>query len=1250
MTVKLKGLNDAQKPETAIVDNDVSEIDPAEFLKSIATKNRDNDTSEVQSPSPTVDIEKFALINKINAGTLSAYGFLTVTKYSNKNRMEPSRFKCPFCGSHELTPYAGKDFVQWRCDCFGDNFKRNEVLLAKTFGLDVDADKAEIYRRVKEKMPDFDKPTESMIKPNVNVGMFADDTPAENNPKTDGGDISIEQQIIDDLEISNGGFEDLPVEEKRGIRDETARRLKIGATKSWYHPKMPNTPSTTRFICRLGDETDPPSYNAILTPAERRRVKPLRESYEKQGKKPPKWTDKSLTANSKLVFNPTAIDDNDGLLCVLEGEFDCASIVQATNFQVAACALGGAGLFKDFEARLSKTNNPPQVIVLFDRDAKSQTGQLEAPKLVAELAEMRIAAVAKFFEDVLSDDELKNFGVKVDANEILQKRGEEFLADVINRIIDSSKVELDALKEKFAAEKSSPEFKDVSPEIYHDEKSRPKNLSPEINALLEAVNGALDSSNVLHYVDKARISGLVCPDCGSGSHTHGTGALKFFDKPSPHVACYKCRFGADALKLFAMKHGRDTTGKNFFETLRAAADEFGVKYDPKIFELPTRPLTVEDHMTGDEVVDAWQGECGYIHPELYAEICAAKEFLTSLTPENLTAAVACSQPTKKRIALCTYFDFASTVAYTFWATLDAAIKNATAQVTESKSGFTATADVDARALATLDVKKLRKDVDRYADKLKKAHEKYQDNFQRNKQRAEHDKRVVARNKAAKAAIGDAYKLKDPAHANYLLSQENDDTGRAEQFAYLFGKSIRFIPKSERWLVFKRDSEFKSCGVWQLGNPGKNTIVMPYAAEMHKFLVANMSDNPDAEEKKAVEEWRNLKRMNNAVRLAGAGNHNNIQISADDLDTHPELLNCRNGVINLQTGEFFDRVDPTLLITQKCNAVWRGQDFRNADVDKFFHDVFTDVSTREALIRFLGYGITGDISAHVAHFWKGRGRNGKTTLLNLLFALLGGYAVKLATAAILDTGRPTDANNATTGLNPIRGARLAVFNELKPQDRLNAPLFKDLVGGDKINIRQLNCEYEEIKPTAKIIVCGNYHPKLDNNGDDDGLPSRIRAVPFTEQFTGDRCDPRLLDKLTTPEALSGLLALLVNAAQDFYRDGLLESSAMSTAKRKYLAENNFVAQFVEDNCVLGGEDLSIPRKQFLARLKSEYRADCDRYTDRALQNFVTQIQGVQYKTIGKNKVNSFVGIGWAGGQSDDYGESIQSSEDFLPPPN
>ena len=252
MTVKLQGLNDAQKPETAIVDNDVSEIDPAEFLKSIATKNRDNDTSlykisddewnateaavpdtsEVQSPSPTVDIEKFALINKISAGTLSAYGFLTVTKYSNKNRGNPSRFKCPFCGSHELTPYEGKDFVQWKCDCFGDNFKRNEDLLAKTFGLDVDADKAEIYRRVKEKMPDFDKPTESMITPNVNVGMFADDTNAENNPKTDGGDISIEQQIIDDLEISNGGFEDLPVEEKRGIRDETARRLKIGAIKN----------------------------------------------------------------------------------------------------------------------------------------------------------------------------------------------------------------------------------------------------------------------------------------------------------------------------------------------------------------------------------------------------------------------------------------------------------------------------------------------------------------------------------------------------------------------------------------------------------------------------------------------------------------------------------------------------------------------------------------------------------------------------------------------------------------------------------------------------------------------------------------------------------------------------------------------------------------------------------------------------------------------------------------------------------
>ena len=1052
MTVKLKGLNDAQKPETAIVDNDVSEIDPAESLKAIATKNRDNDTSEVQSPSPTVFKQ---CIDNLPDDIKSLRRFVR-TGYKGDIKAAIGQWQNP------------QNWRRW-FDCGEDD----EDDVPVTFVACVD-------------------------------------------------DTSFDESIAD-----NFVFYDFD-----HVLDADTGEFKSVVAKSLF-----NFLHVEGTYCELSQSRT--GLHLFSCPT--------------KGKFPP-------CKHGKIHF-----DDGDDMKLEIFYRTNRCCLVTGNLYQCHPCA----------------------------------------PIVFNELADQQ-------FQHILE----------------LARRD----------------------KEQRDAKKNPQNQSDKA-------NNRRSDLPPEIKKLIAEINGKVTPAplEAKGYLKKSANGNYCCPWCDSGHGDNQSGAMFFYNEgDTSHFTCFSEKVierphGGDIVDFLAQVWYGDKHGQKFFATIKRAADEFGVKYDPKIFELSTRPLTVEDHMTGDEVVDAWQKECGkYISPELYAEICAAREFLMSLTPETLTAAVARSQPTLKKVALCTYFDFASTAADTFWATLEGAKNLADAQVTESKSGFTATADVDVRALATLDVKQLRKRVDGYAKEYEKAHKKYQENFQRDKIRAEHDKRVVARNKDAKAAIGDAYKLKDPAHANYLLLQENDDTGRAEQFAYLFGKSIRFIPKSERWLVFKRDSEFKSCGVWQLGNPGKNTIVMPYAAEMHKFLVANMSDNPDEDEKKAVEEWRNLKRMNNAVRLAGAGNHNNIQISADDLDTHPELLNCRNGVINLQTGEFFDRVDPTLLITQKCNAVWRGQDFRNADVDKFFTDVFTDVSTREALIRFLGYGITGDISAHVAHFWKGRGRNGKTTLLNLLFALLGGYAVKLATAAILDTGRPTDANNATTGLNPIRGARLAVFNELKPQDRLNAPLFKDLVGGDKINIRQLNCEYEEIKPTAKIIVCGNFHPKLDNNGDDDGLPSRIRAVPFTEQFTGDRCDPRLLDKLTTPEALSGLLALLVNAAQDFYRDGLLESSAMSTAKRKYLAENNFVAQFVEDNCVLG-DKLSIPQQQFLARLKSEYRADCDRYTDRALRNIVVQIQGIQSKRIGKGNVCSFVGVGWAGEQSDDYGEPIQSSEDFLVPP-
>ena len=247
----------------------------------------------------------------------------------------------------------------------------------------------------------------------------------------------------------------------------------------------------------------------------------------------------------------------------------------------------------------------------------------------------------------------------------------------------------------------------------------------------------------------------------------------------------------------------------------------------------------------------------------------------------------------------------------------------------------------------------------------------------------------------------------------------------------------------------------------------------------------------------------------------------VRITSDDLNRHNNLLNFKNGVVDLQTGKFYDDVDPKLLITQQCNAIFR-PDYRNETIDKFLRDILPDEPTRAALIRFLAYATTGECSEERALFCNGDGGNGKGTLTKTTLLLFGSYATTLKTSAVLLTGRTQDAGAATTELNPLEDCRLAIVEELPQGGKLDVAKFKNLTGGDLIPIRRLH-----------HILSGNYLPELSDTRD-PGLLRRLMNIHFTQSFIGDKRNPHLKEQLASADALSGFLSLIVNDAKLWYR--------------------------------------------------------------------------------------------------------------------
>ena len=423
--------------------------------------------------------------------------------------------------------------------------------------------------------------------------------------------------------------------------------------------------------------------------------------------------------------------------------------------------------------------------------------------------------------------------------------------------------------------------------------------------------------------------------------------------------------------------------------------------------------------------------------------------------------------------------------------------------------------------------------------------------------------------------------------------------------------VKWLTDSEHWLIFNGQ-------IWQYGSE-KNSCVSPLARKLAEAMIQNAESKA---ERDLADKFQSAKKIGSAITLLKSCD--SILITAKDLDNHNGLFCVKNGVVDLQTGELYP-LDPKYLITQQSPAIYR-PGYRNPTVDNFLTSILPDVETLAALIRFIGYAATGEVSEEKALFFYGGGGNGKGTLTKTLMYLFGSYATTLKTSAVLLTGRTQDAGAATTELNPLENTRIAIVEELPQGGRLDVAKFKNLTGSDFIPIRKLHQEQINIEPHFSPILSGNYRPELSDTRD-PGLLRRLLNIDFTQSFIGNQRDPYLKKKLAEPDAQSGLLSLIVDAAVLWYRDGLLESSAMKQATHAFLNENDFIGEFITEHCERG-QNLFIPRKAFLERLKKEYPAECLRQfsnRDRALVDAIKRVDGLSYDN--KGGTYRFKGIGW-----------------------
>ena len=297
------------------------------------------------------------------------------------------------------------------------------------------------------------------------------------------------------------------------------------------------------------------------------------------------------------------------------------------------------------------------------------------------------------------------------------------------------------------------------------------------------------------------------------------------------------------------------------------------------------------------------------------------------------------------------------------------------------------------------------------------------------------------------------------------------------------------------------------------------------------------------------------KLNAISRRAGPYMH----VAPSKLDADRFMINCNNGTLVIrrnQDGDCVSFVDhnPADLITKIVPV-----DYDPAAVcpiyDRFLAEVQPRESARIFLHQWFGLSLTGDTSEQKLVFNYGKGKNGKSTLLETIAYIAGDYSKALPIETFLDQGRGRNAGQATPDLAILPGVRYLRTSEPERGAKLAEALIKLTTGGDPIQARHLQRDYFEYMPQFKLTMSGNYKPKIE--GTDEGIWRRVCLVPWDVRV--ENPDKLLLAKLQG-EA-SGILNRLLDGLRDWLDRGLVLPEEVVKATAEFRNDSDPVGRFL-----------------------------------------------------------------------------------------
>lgn len=313
---------------------------------------------------------------------------------------------------------------------------------------------------------------------------------------------------------------------------------------------------------------------------------------------------------------------------------------------------------------------------------------------------------------------------------------------------------------------------------------------------------------------------------------------------------------------------------------------------------------------------------------------------------------------------------------------------------------------------------------------------------------------------------------------------------------------------------------------------------------------------DANTHKWILASHNKDRIQNAITIAGTDSE--VLVRAIELDAEPNNLCTPEGIVNLRTGEVRAPIKGVDLNTRQTSVPARPME--TPLWDAFLKEIIEDEDRIGYLQELFGAALFGDSRFHVLPVFVGTGANGKSTIIDVIAGILNDYSATMPENFLLDT----TGNAHPADIARLRGVRLAVASETRPDGKFNESRVKMLTGGDTLSARFMGQNFFDFKPTHTLFMAVNHLPEVKSGG--DGFWRRLRKIDFRKTIPADKRKENLAQYLVDMEG-PGILQWMVDGAVRLTNQGFHEPESVKMATQSYRHEEDHIAKFLDEKTIL-----------------------------------------------------------------------------------